>query len=44
MLGPGERVPDAQVWTAPHERAAIAELAAAGPTLLLFYLFDWTST
>jgi glutaredoxin-dependent peroxiredoxin len=44
MLGVGDRVPKATVWTAPHERRTLDELLADGPTLLVFYLFDWSST
>jgi hypothetical protein len=44
MIGVGERIPDAQVWTTPNERAGLREIAAEGPILLLFYLFDWSST
>ena len=44
MLQVGEQVPEAQVWTAPQERASISELAAEKPLLILFYLFDWSST
>jgi hypothetical protein len=44
MLSAGERVPEAEVWTAPRERATLAGLAREGPLLLLFYLFDWSST
>ena len=44
MLQEGDRIPDAQVWTAPHQPVSTAELVADGPILLLFYLFDWTST
>ena len=44
MLGVGDRVPDAFVWTAPNQRQALAELFASGRTLLVFYLFDWSST
>jgi hypothetical protein len=40
----GARVPDARVWTTPQESATIAEIAREGPMLLLFYLFDWSST
>jgi peroxiredoxin len=43
-LRPGDRVPDARVWTTPNESATIAEIAAQGAMLLLFYLFDWSST
>ena len=44
MLGAGDRVPDATVWTAPNERRSSRELLADGPVLLVFYLFDWSST
>ncbi|HEY8317109.1 MAG TPA: hypothetical protein VIG35_09605 [Gaiellaceae bacterium] len=44
MLAPGDRIPDARVWTTPQENATIAEIAADGVMLLLFYLFDWSST
>ena len=44
MLSVGEPIPDARVWTTPQENATIAEIVADGPILLLFYLFDWSST
>jgi hypothetical protein len=44
MLGVGDRVPAASVWTAPHERRTLAEIFANGRVLLFFYLFDWSST
>jgi peroxiredoxin len=44
MLDVGDRVPAATIWTTPRDTATIAELAAEGPILLLFYLFDWSST
>jgi hypothetical protein len=44
MIGVGARIPDARVWTTPQENAAIEELVRDGPILLLFYLFDWSST
>ena len=44
MLAPGDRIPDALVWTTPQESATIAEIVGDGPILLLFYLFDWSST
>jgi peroxiredoxin len=40
----GERIPDAQVWTTPNESASLREIAGEGRMLLLFYLFDWSST
>jgi hypothetical protein len=44
MLGEGARVPDASVWTSPHERRTLSALVADGRALFLFYLFDWSST
>ena len=44
MLAVGDKVPEARVWTTPQESATIRELVAEGPMLLLFYLFDWSST
>jgi hypothetical protein len=44
MLGAGDRVADASVWTAPHERTTIQDIVREGPVLFLFYLFDWSST
>jgi hypothetical protein len=44
MLRPGDRVPDASVWTAPHERQTLSAVLADGRALFFFYLFDWSST
>ena len=44
MLEVGDSVPDARVHLAPGEETTIARIAAEGPALLLFYLFDWSST
>ena len=45
MLQPGDRVPlEATVWLGPNEPMTFAEILEPGPVLLLFYLFDWTST
>jgi len=45
MLHIGDRVPlDATVWLAPNEPHTFADILESGPVLLLFYLFDWTST
>jgi len=44
MLQAGDRVPDARVWTTPQEEATLTQLVSDGPILLLFYLFDWSST
>ena len=44
MLEGGDRIPDARVWTTPQESATMEQLIADGPVLLIFYLFDWSST
>jgi hypothetical protein len=44
MLRVGDRVPEASVWTAPHQRITIRELLRDGGALFCFYLFDWSST
>jgi hypothetical protein len=44
MLAVDDRIPDARVWTTPRESAKLQEIVAGGPILLLFYLFDWSST
>jgi hypothetical protein len=44
VIAVGEQIPDAVVWTTPQESASLREIAADGPMLLLFYLFDWSST
>ena len=44
MLEPGQPIPDAMVWSAPREVVSVRELVADDPALLVFYLFDWSST
>lgn len=44
MLQVGDTIPDAQVWRAPQEPVSLARLVEDGPVMLLFYLFDWSST
>ncbi len=44
MLSAGDRIPDATVWLGPRQNVSVRELAADGPVLFLFYLFDWSST
>jgi peroxiredoxin len=44
MLQVGERIPDATVQSAPGEEVRLRALAEEGAVLLLFYLFDWSST
>jgi peroxiredoxin len=44
VLSVGASVPDATVWLSSREQARLTEVAADGPILLFFYLFDWSST
>jgi peroxiredoxin len=44
VLAVGDQIPDVTVQSGPGEEVRLRELAAAGPILLLFYLFDWSST
>ena len=44
MLGVGDTIPAAEVWLGPRERMSLAELVEDGRALLVFYLFDWSST
>jgi hypothetical protein len=45
VLALGEKAPlEATVWTTPRERATIGDLLHEKPLLLLFYLFDWSTT
>lgn len=44
MIGVGEAVPAARVWLTPRDEARLGELAEGSPYILLFYLFDWSST
>ena len=44
MLGVGDRVPDASVWTAPNQLWELSQLLADGRALFVFYLFDWSAT
>ncbi|HEV8105551.1 MAG TPA: hypothetical protein VGP69_17595 [Gaiellaceae bacterium] len=44
MLNAGERVPDATVYLGPNEPLTMLDLVDDGPKLLVFYLFDWSST
>ena len=45
MLEIGEKAPlEAVVWTTPQEEATLHQIVRDGPILLLFYLFDWSST
>jgi len=44
MISVGEAVPSARVWLTPRDEAELRDLAEGSPYLLLFYLFDWSST
>lgn len=44
MIGPGERLPGARVWLSPREAVDLRDLGEGSALLLLFYLFDWSST
>jgi peroxiredoxin len=44
MLAVGDRIPDVRVWMGPQEPVSLRDLAGEKPLLLLFYLFDWSST
>jgi len=44
MLAVGDRIPDAAVWTLERQQVEVRDLLADGPVLLLFYLFDFSST
>lgn len=45
MLQVGDKAPlEAKLWRSPAEETTLGDLAADGPLLLLFYLFDWTGT
>jgi hypothetical protein len=46
MIHVGARLPAATVWTGAGRADAVPleTLADDGPLLLLFYLFDWSST
>lgn len=44
MLQAGEPAPNPTVFLGPSEPLGIHELIDDGPKLLVFYLFDWSST
>jgi hypothetical protein len=44
MLQIGDRAPAATVFLGPNEPLTILDLVEDGPKLLVFYLFDWSST
>ena len=44
MLAAGEQIPDATVWVAPRLPESLRDVLGGRASLLLFYLFDWSST
>jgi peroxiredoxin len=44
VIAVGDHAPDARIWLTPNEDAQLSELVEQGPYLLLFYVFDWSST
>jgi hypothetical protein len=44
VLQAGDQLPDATVFLGPSEPMTMRELVEDGPKLLVFYLFDWSST
>ena len=45
MLGAGDPMPPARVWLRSGADAVTTDSIAAGaPCLILFYLYDWSST
>ena len=44
MLEAGARLPDATVWVAPRTPQTLSEVFAGKAALVVFYLFDWSST
>jgi hypothetical protein len=48
VIGTGDTVPAVTVWIDPDDGVddglSLDTLAAEGPFLLLFYLYDWTGT
>ena len=44
MLKVGDVLPEARVQRGPGDETTLQALAAHGPILLMFYLFDWSST
>ena len=44
MLAVGNRVPDVTLRTPSRGETQLSDLHARGPVLLVFYLFDFSST
>jgi hypothetical protein len=44
VLGIGDRIPEATVWTLERQRTRMLDALDGKPALLFFYLFDFSST
>jgi peroxiredoxin len=44
VLQAGDPIPDVRVWISTQEGVSLRDLSREKPLLLLFYLFDWSST
>ena len=44
MLAPGDSIPQTTVWTLDRQPVELSALLEDKPALLLFYLFDFSST
>ncbi len=44
MPGVGDQIPEATVFLGPNEPLTLRDSVPDGPKLLVFYLFDWSST
>jgi hypothetical protein len=44
VLEAGDHLPHATVFLGPRESLSLRDVVEDGPKLLLFYLFDWSST
>ena len=44
MIAVGDHAPAARVWLTPRDDSELRDLAEGSPYVLLFYLFDWSST
>jgi peroxiredoxin len=44
MLEAGDRIPDVTLFDEHVQPVRLPDLAAEGPLLLAFYLYDWTRT
>jgi hypothetical protein len=44
VIEAGNPIPDATVFLGPSEPVTMRDLLEDGPKLLVFYLFDWSST